>query len=114
VSTASDDQDGDEIPDNVEGAGDVDDDDIANYLDPDSDGDGFPDNKEAGSEPSHPRDSNNDGIADYLDATVPGETARSPLFLPAIQSSGAPAAAAQARPQGTGEFVSLYLPAVIR
>jgi hypothetical protein len=43
ISGPTQDQDGDTIPDNVEGAADVDGDNIPNFLDLDSDGDGTPD-----------------------------------------------------------------------
>ncbi len=81
ISSPTDDQDGDTIPDNVEGAGDSDGDKLPNYLDTDSDGDGLPDQVEVGSNPSQPRDSNGNGIPDYL------EFGRgfSELFLPLIR-----------------------------
>ncbi len=47
ISSPSDDQDGDTIPDNQEGAGDLDGDNIPNYLDTDSDGDTVTDQQEA-------------------------------------------------------------------
>lgn len=47
ISSPSDDQDGDTIPDNQEGAGDLDGDNIPNYLDTDSDGDTITDQQEA-------------------------------------------------------------------
>ena len=69
ISAAADDQDGDSIPDNVEGAGDVDHDNVPNFLDTDADGDGLPDQQEAGPDPANPLDSNGDGIPDFLDPT---------------------------------------------
>lgn len=67
ISGPDDDQDGDTIPDNVEGSGDADGDGIPNYLDEDSDGDGIPDKDEVGMDPLNPQDSDGDGIPDYLD-----------------------------------------------
>ncbi|MCP4996618.1 MAG: DUF642 domain-containing protein, partial [Gammaproteobacteria bacterium] len=91
------DSDNDAIPDALEGNGDSDADTIPNYLDPDSDGDGIPDALEHGAsgvdddndgidntyDVDHtlgvdansdgiddnitPRDTDNDGLADYLD-----------------------------------------------
>ena len=66
VSGPGDDQDNDTIPDNIEGAADVDGDNLPNFLDTDSDGDGLLDIEEVGPDPTHPRDSNHDGIPDYL------------------------------------------------
>jgi hypothetical protein len=51
ISSAADDQDNDLIADNVEGAGDVDKDNVPNYLDTDSDGDGATDRDEAAQNP---------------------------------------------------------------
>ncbi len=68
TSATADDQDADTIPDNVEGAGDVDGDKLPNYLDTDSDGDGLLDQVEVGDNPSQPRDRDGDGIPDYLQA----------------------------------------------
>ena len=91
ISAATDDQDGDTIPDNVEGAGDVDGDNIPNFLDLDSDGDGIPDREEAGPDLNNPIDSNGNGIPDFLDPDVP--TALEPgeepvwtnqMFLPLV------------------------------
>ena len=62
-----DDQDGDGIPDSVEGTGDMDGDGLPNYMDADSDGDGIPDSVEAGRDPRHPVDSDKDGSPDYQD-----------------------------------------------
>jgi len=67
VSSASDDLDEDGIPDNIEGAGDPDNDQIPNYLDTDSDGDMLLDKDEAGDNPLQPRDRNGNGIPDYLE-----------------------------------------------
>ncbi len=53
ISGPDDDQDGDGIRDNLEGAGDVDQDNIPNFLDLDSDGDGFSDSQERGPDPLH-------------------------------------------------------------
>lgn len=61
------DNDGDGIPNAVEGTGDVDGDGIPNYQDTDSDGDGIPDSVEAGSTPTNPVDTDGDGTPDYLD-----------------------------------------------
>jgi hypothetical protein len=91
VSAATDDQDGDSIPDNVEGAGDSDGDNIPNFLDTDADGDGRPDREEAGADPNNPIDSDGDGAPDFLDQDVP--TALEPgdepvwtnqMFLPLV------------------------------
>jgi hypothetical protein len=59
------DSDGDGISDADEGAEDLDDDDIPNYLDDDSDGDGFTDEEE--SEEGSDQDSDGDGTPDYQD-----------------------------------------------
>jgi hypothetical protein len=67
ISEASDDQDGDSIPDNLEGTGDVDRDNLPNFLDPDANANGIPDRDEAGVDPLHPQDSDSDGVPDYLD-----------------------------------------------
>jgi ELWxxDGT repeat protein/VCBS repeat-containing protein len=67
ISGPDDDQDQDTIPDNVEGAGDPDGDNLPNFLDPDSDGDGLPDRDEAGPDPRNPQDSNNNGVPDFLE-----------------------------------------------
>ncbi|WP_369048987.1 thrombospondin type 3 repeat-containing protein, partial [Tenacibaculum sp. UWU-22] len=68
------DSDGDGIPDAIEGNGDVDGDGIPNYQDTDSDGDGLLDADEAGSDPTNPVDSNEDGVADYLTVNSPGDS----------------------------------------
>ncbi|MFN8493248.1 MAG: Ig-like domain-containing protein [Caldilineaceae bacterium] len=83
VAAENDDSDGDLIPDNVEGAGDVDHDNLPNFLDTDSDNDGVPDQVEAGSDPRHPVDSNNNGIPDYLEQ-VKTPTFTVSLYLPII------------------------------
>lgn len=80
-STATDDQDGDGIFDRVEGLGDPDQDELPNFLDPDADGDGAADGDEWGSNPATPRDSNNDGLPDYLDPRFPW---RGRVYLPVI------------------------------
>jgi uncharacterized repeat protein (TIGR01451 family) len=87
ISSATDDADGDLIPDNVEGAGDPDGDDIPNFLDTDSDGDGIPDALEAGPDPLQPQDTDDDGIPDYLDDEdqVPSPFQR--LYLPIIETN---------------------------
>lgn len=61
VSTDTDDQDSDGIPDNLEQAGDIDGDNLPNFLDTDADGDGASDALEGSV------DSDNDGRPDYLD-----------------------------------------------
>ncbi|MCX6046022.1 MAG: hypothetical protein NT075_13005, partial [Chloroflexi bacterium] len=71
ISAATDDQDGDTIPDNLERAGDVDHDNIPNFLDLDSDGDKIPDQEEAGPNPLAPQDSNNNGLPDFLEPAGP-------------------------------------------
>ncbi|MEZ4868340.1 MAG: M4 family metallopeptidase [Caldilineaceae bacterium] len=81
VSGATDDQDQDSIPDNVEGAGDADQDNLPNFLDPDADNDGLTDRDEAGPDPLHPRDANNNGVPDYLEAD--GSLSRR-IFLPFV------------------------------
>jgi|GEM_PF-506196 len=81
VSSATDDQDGDTIPDNVEGALDVDGDNLPNFLDTDADNDGLPDQIEAGPDPRQPRDSNGNGIPDYREPSG-GTEAIQRLFLP--------------------------------
>lgn len=70
VAAPDDDTDGDGIPDNVEGAGDPDGDNVPNFEDTDSDGDGAPDAEEAGPDPTRPVDRNGDGIPDYLSPLV--------------------------------------------
>ncbi len=67
ISSVTDDLDGDTIPDNVEGAGDPDHDNIPNFLDTDADNDGLLDRDEVGTNPATPIDSNNNGFADYLE-----------------------------------------------
>ncbi len=74
IASEAADNDGDGIPDSVEGIEDVDGDTLPNYRDTDSDGDGIPDREEVG-EPCAPRscgsvvlylspDSDGDGILD--------------------------------------------------
>jgi hypothetical protein len=77
VAGANADSDGDTIPDNVEGARDVDGDNLPNFLDRDADNDGLTDQAEAGSDPRRPLDGNNNGVPDYLE---PGRR----LWLPLI------------------------------
>lgn len=77
VAGATADSDNDTIPDNVEGARDVDSDNLPNFLDPDADNDGLSDAVEAGPDPHRPRDGNSNGIPDYLE---PGRR----LWLPLI------------------------------
>lgn len=64
---AAKDEDGDGIPNGVEGMADTDADGIPNYLDADSDNDGITDSEEAGSDPKKPVDSDSDGMPDYTD-----------------------------------------------
>ena len=71
LSTPTDDQDNDSLPDVVESVGDPDGDNQPNFLDPDADGDSVPDQVEAGPDPLTPKDHNNDGRPDYLDPLVP-------------------------------------------
>jgi len=61
------DDDGDGIPNTVEGADDKDLDGVPNWLDLDSDGDGIRDDDEAGPDPEEPQDGDGDGHPDYLD-----------------------------------------------
>lgn len=82
VAAATADQDGDTIPDNVEGALDLDKDNLPNFLDTDADNDGLSDQAEAGPDPTHPRDGNGNGIPDYLEASTGGAAKR--LFLPLV------------------------------
>lgn len=90
VSNANDDLDQDSIPDNLEGAADIDHDNQPNYLDQDADNDGWGDAQEAGDDPLHPRDSNNDAWPDYLDAAVPGSNGGYSyrIFVPFYQKGG--------------------------
>ncbi len=67
ISGPTTDQDGDGIPDNVEGSGDPDGDKIPNYLDLNSDGDEYDDAVEAGPDPTNPIDRNGNQIPAYLD-----------------------------------------------
>ena len=75
------DSDQDTIPDNVEGARDVDGDQLPNFLDTDSDNDGIADQVEAGPDPRHPLDGNSNGIPDYLEAGSSNTVKRSLLPL---------------------------------
>lgn len=90
ISAPTDDQDGDTIPDNVEGAKDVDRDNLPNFLDTNSDGDSASDQAEAGPNPLNPGDSNNDGIPDFLDPATPtglddgSEPGNRRVFLPLV------------------------------
>ena len=77
VSSASDDQDSDGIPDNIEGADDIDGDNIPNFLDLDSDGDNLPDSQEGTA------DSDGDGLPDYLDPQ-PQAPLTEQIYLPII------------------------------
>lgn len=70
ISGPNDDQDGDGIPDNLEKAGDPDKDNLPNFLDTNSDGDLVSDEDEAGPDPRNPRDSNSDGLPDFLDPKI--------------------------------------------
>ena len=65
ISAAGDDEDGDTIPDNIEGTGDLDDDNVPNFRDLDSNGDNRTDRDEVGPDPLNPPDSNGNGIPDY-------------------------------------------------
>ena len=59
------DDDGDGIPNGVEGCEDLDGDSLPNCLDTDSDGDGIPDSQECPGQPC--RDTDGDGTPDFLD-----------------------------------------------
>lgn len=59
------DDDGDGIPNGVEGCDDMDGDGLPNCLDTDSDGDGIPDSQECPEQPC--RDTDGDGTPDFLD-----------------------------------------------
>jgi hypothetical protein len=90
ISGPQDDQDADTIPDNVEGAGDVDDDNVPNFLDTDSDGDGHSDQDEVGSDPNNPYDGNGNQIPAYLDPTEGppnGGTIWRNSYLPIVATS---------------------------
>lgn len=71
LSLPTDDQDKDSIPDVVELVGDLDHDNLPNFIDLDADGDSVPDRVEVGNDPQTPRDSNRDGVSDYLDPFTP-------------------------------------------
>ena len=62
------DSDQDGIPNDVEGADDIDGDGLPNFQDSDSDGDGIPDSTESGPNPSTPIDTDGDSDPDYLDS----------------------------------------------
>jgi parallel beta-helix repeat protein len=75
------DDDGDGIPNSVEGAGDSDGDGIHDYLDPDDDNDHVPTAQEnpdpnGDGDPSDAQDTNGDGIHDYLDPDDDGDGVR--------------------------------------
>ena len=59
------DDDGDGIPNGVEGCEDLDGDSLPNCIDNDSDGDGIPDNQECPEQPC--RDTDEDGTPDFID-----------------------------------------------
>ena len=84
LSTPTDDQDDDTIPDVSEGVTDLDQDGLPNFLDSDADGDGIDDQVEVGTDPQHPRDSNNNGVPDYLENNLTSVTERY-NYLPLIQ-----------------------------
>lgn len=67
VSSDDDDQDEDGIPDNMERAGDMDDDNVPSFLDPDSDGDTIPDAMEQAG------DTDGDSIPNFLDTDSDGD-----------------------------------------
>lgn len=83
VDSATDDSDGDGIPDNLEKADDIDGDNLPNFLDTDADGDGKLDKDEVGSNPTQPLDSNQNGVPDYLESQS-DTVAKTNLFLPLI------------------------------
>jgi uncharacterized repeat protein (TIGR01451 family) len=85
MSKDDEDADTDTIPDNVEGADDVDGDGLPNFLDPDSDNDGAPDAQEVGPDPQIPQDSDGDGIPDFVDPDTPGASEQL-LFLPLVKT----------------------------
>ena len=61
------DDDGDGIPNYLDGCQDTDGDGVPNYLDLDSDGDGISDSTECGEDSNHPRNSDADDMPDFLD-----------------------------------------------
>jgi len=90
ISSDTDDQDNDTIPDNIETADDPDRDNLPNFLDTDDDGDGKLDIDEVGNDPLHPLDLNNNNIPDYLDATpTASEESNEPqqrrVYLPLVR-----------------------------
>jgi VCBS repeat-containing protein len=84
ISAATDDQDGDTIPDNVEGAGDPDSDNLLSFLDDNADGDALPDQQEAGANPQQPQDSNGNGTPDFLERTAQPGPEEFQLYFPLI------------------------------
>lgn len=92
VSSPTDDQDGDNIPDNVESANDFDGDNLPNFLDEDADNDGAPDASEGNV------DQDEDGQMDYID---PGFFIPDPTVI----------APETGEPQGNHR---VYLPLVVR
>ena len=64
---------------------------MPNFLDLDSDDDGLSDINEAGPDPYHPLDSNNDGVPDFLSRNPPtsldetSEPATTRLYLPLVE-----------------------------
>jgi subtilisin-like proprotein convertase family protein len=92
------DQDGDGIPDVVEGLGDADSDGLQNYLDADSDGDTIPDSVEGTGDvdgDSIPNfldtDSDNDGVSDFLEVQL-GTDPYDPFDTPAVPITAWPLA----------------------
>ncbi len=83
ISSDDDDLDQDTIPDNVEGAADIDHDNLPNFLDTDADGDGIPDREEIGADPQQPLDGNGDDIPDFLQPDEPDQSSR--VYLPLIE-----------------------------
>jgi len=73
VNSEDDDDDGDGIPDTVEGDEDPDRDGLPNRVDSDSDGDGIDDDYEAGFPAHTPVDSDGDGTPDFLDVDSDGD-----------------------------------------
>lgn len=84
LSTPTDDQDVDTIPDIIEGTADIDKDGLPNFLDVDADGDQIADAVEVGDDPQQPHDSNSNGVPDYLESHLTGEQERR-SYLPLIQ-----------------------------
>ncbi|MBI3089620.1 MAG: thrombospondin type 3 repeat-containing protein [Candidatus Tectomicrobia bacterium] len=67
------DDDGDGIPNLIEGSGDTDGDGVPNFLDPDADGDGIPDSQAAGTAAASLLDTDGDGVPDFLDQDDDGD-----------------------------------------